>query len=37
MQNKIKPDYLNQDSLLPGLNHDYNLNEATLPQIVQRQ
>lgn len=34
MQNKIKPDYLNQDFLLPGLNHDYNLNQASLRQIV---
>lgn len=34
MQNKIKTDYLNQDSLFAGLNHDYNLNEDTLPRIL---
>lgn len=34
MQNKIKTDYLNQDSLFAGLNHDCNLDQAALPRIV---
>lgn len=34
MQNKIKTDYLNQDCLFANLDHDYNLNQVTLPWIV---